>query len=103
MTVVDGDVGVTFWIATKFRCRGERHFFSCIAPLYHIMLCVKKEGIKHNFLVYGNLDLGLKPGFPGHWGILYPLDDGIVCSESYEILNPPNYGLNSGPSVFLER
>ena len=56
VSVVEGDLKVSFSIATTLRCRGGCYSFPWIAPLtldlYLIMLSVKQWGIRYHFFFF---------------------------------------------------
>ena len=47
------------------------------------------------------LDLGLKPGLPGHGRILYPLDQPIICQSSFVSTQFQVLWFNTNKSIWL--
>ena len=73
-TLVEGDLKAPFSIATTPRCRGGRYSIPWIAPLHPWSLPYSaKQGSIKSFESLVWLNLGLKPGLPGHWWTLYSL------------------------------
>ena len=68
-TIVKGDHNARFSIATTLRRWGGRYSFPgllhCTPNTYLILLCVKQEGIKYHFKVFGMTRPGIEPSSPG--------------------------------------
>ena len=97
-SLVEGDQKAPFSIATTPRCRGGRHSFPWIAPVYTylVLLSVKQGGIKYHFK--STTWPGIEPRSPDHWRTLYSqghysnlvqLPNISLAKNSYFVSNSP--------------